>query len=196
MKVIVGLGNPGKEYEKTRHNIGFMVVDKISDMLNGSDFKEKFSGLLCEINYKGEKILLLKPQTFMNLSGNSLIQVVNFYKLNVEKDIIIIYDDMSLPLGKLRIREKGSAGGHNGIKSIISQIGDKFLRIKFGIGQSADKDKIINFVIGRFSKEEEVEIESIIENTAKIALEIVEGEKIEKVLQKYNKNDIFILNKH
>lgn len=187
MKLIVGLGNPGKEYEKTRHNIGFMVVDKISSMLNGNDFKEKFSGLLCEINYKGEKLLILKPQTFMNLSGNSLIQVVNFYKLNVEEDIIIIHDDMSLPLGKLRIREKGSAGGHNGIKSIISQIGDKFLRIKFGIGQSADKDKIINFVIGRFSKEEEIEIENIIENTAKIALEIVEGEKIEKVLQKYNK---------
>ncbi len=189
MKLIVGLGNYGKEYEETRHNVGFMVVDKLADKLKIYDFKEKFSGLVGEGNYKGEKVILLKPQTYMNLSGNSIIQVVNFYKLDVEEDIIVIYDDMALPLGKLRIREKGSAGGHNGIKSIISHMGEKFLRIKFGIGQSEsqDKEKIVNFVIGRFTKEEKEEISEVLVNAGEAALELINGTKIDRVMQMYNK---------
>lgn len=187
MKLIVGLGNPGKEYEKTRHNIGFMVLDKLAEKLKVYDFKEKFSGLIGETIYKGEKIILLKPQTYMNLSGNSLIQVINFYKLDPEQDIVVVYDDMSLPLGKLRVREKGSSGGHNGIKSIISHIGDKFLRIKFGIGQSQEKNKIVDFVIGRFSKEEEEKISEVLVHATEALISIIEETPIEKIMQSYNK---------
>lgn len=187
MKLIVGLGNPGKEYENTRHNLGFMVIDKLAEELKVYDFKEKFKGLVGEANYKGKKILLLKPQTYMNLSGDSIIQILNFYKIDPETEMIVIYDDMSLPVGKLRIREKGSAGGHNGIKSIISHVGEKFLRIKFGIGASGGKDKTVGFVLGRFSKEDEQEVKEGIENSSKMALALIDGEKIEKIMQLYNK---------
>ena len=125
MKLIVGLGNPGKEYENTRHNLGFMVIDKLAEELKVYDFKEKFKGLVGEANYKGEKILLLKPQTYMNLSGDSIIQILNFYKIDPETEMIVIYDDMSLPVGKLRIREKGSAGGHNGCLLYTSDAADE-----------------------------------------------------------------------
>lgn len=187
MKLVVGLGNPGKEYEKTRHNLGFMVIDQLAKDLKVYDFKEKFKGIIGEGSYNGEKILLLKPQTFMNLSGDSIIQVLNFYKLDPETDLIVIYDDMSLPVGKLRIREKGSAGGHNGIKSIISHIGEKFLRIKFGIGASGGKDKTVGFVLGNFSKEDEEDVSNGIINSSKMALALISGEKIEKIMQLYNK---------
>lgn len=187
MKLIVGLGNPGKEYENTRHNLGFMVIDKLAEELKIYDFKEKFKGLIGEGSYKGEKVLLLKPQTFMNLSGDSIIQVLNFYKIDSEEDMIVIYDDMSLPVGKLRIREKGSAGGHNGVKSIISHVGEKFLRIKFGIGASGGKDKTVGFVLGRFSKEDEDDVKEGIANSAKMVLALLNEEKIEKIMQLYNK---------
>ncbi len=187
MKLIVGLGNPGKEYENTRHNLGFMVIDRLAEELKVYDFKDKFKGLVGEGSYKGEKVLLLKPQTFMNLSGDSIIQILNFYKIDSETEMVVVYDDMSLPLGKLRIREKGSAGGHNGIKSIISHVGEKFLRIKFGIGESGGKEKTVGFVLGRFSKEEEKEVKESIENASKMVLSLLDGEKIEKIMQLYNK---------
>ncbi|MDP0487909.1 MAG: aminoacyl-tRNA hydrolase [Fusobacterium sp. JB021] len=187
MKLIIGLGNPGKKYEKTRHNIGFMVVDEISRKLNLNNFKEKFKGLLIETSYNNEKLFLLKPQTYMNLSGESIVELVNFYKLDIEKDVIVIYDDMSMDFGKIRIREKGSAGGHNGIKSIISFLGDKFTRIKVGIGGAKTDDKIIEHVIGRFSIEEEKDLGIIIENVSEMTLLLAKGEKKDKVLQKTNK---------
>ena len=189
MKLIVGLGNPGKKYDKTRHNLGFMAIDKVADTLKVNDFKEKFSGLIGEVNYQGEKVLLLKPQTFMNLSGDSIIQVLNFYKIDPEKDMLVIYDDMSLPVGKLRIREKGSAGGHNGIKSIISHVGNKFPRVKFGIGASQDRDKTVDFVLGRFSKEDELEIEKVLKDVSDLVLKYLDGEKIENIMQVYNKKN-------
>ncbi len=133
MKVVIGLGNPGKEYASTRHNIGFMAVDKMREKY-GLDEKVKFQALISEKVIKGEKIIFLKPQTFMNLSGNSVIEIINFYKLDPKEDIIVVYDDMDLPFGQLRVKDKGSSGGHNGIKSIISHIGDNFIRIKCGIG--------------------------------------------------------------
>ncbi|MFK4785863.1 aminoacyl-tRNA hydrolase [Fusobacterium sp. MFO224] len=187
MKLIVGLGNPGKQYEKTRHNIGFMIIDQIIKNIGVDNSKEKFKGLLSEINYNEEKLLLLKPQTYMNLSGESIVEIIKFYKLNTKKDLIIIYDDMSMEFGKIRIREKGSAGGHNGIKSIISFLGDEFTRIKVGIGSARNENKIIEHVIGRFSKEEEKELENIIENVSEMALLLAKGEKKDKVLQKSNK---------
>lgn len=131
MKLVVGLGNPGDKYAKTRHNIGFEVINKLQKDLNIIGEKDKFQGLLSEKNIDGEKVLFLKPQTFMNLSGNSIAAVINFYKIDVKNDMIVIYDDMDLPVGKLRVKEKGSSGGHNGIKSIISHLGDEFLRIKW-----------------------------------------------------------------
>ena len=145
MKLVVGLGNPGDKYAKTRHNIGFEVINKLQKDLNIIGEKDKFQGLLSEKNIDGEKVLFLKPQTFMNLSGNSIAAVINFYKIDVKNDMIVIYDDMDLPVGKLRVKEKGSSGGHNGIKSIISHLGDEFLRIKCGIGKS--KDDTIDFVL-------------------------------------------------
>ena len=122
MKVVIGLGNPGKKYEKTRHNIGFIVVDSLRKKFNLTDEREKFQALISEKNIDGEKVIFFKPQTFMNLSGNALIEIVNFYKLDPKKDIIVVYDDMSLDFGDIRIREKGSSGGHNGIKSIIHSL--------------------------------------------------------------------------
>ena len=121
MKLIVGLGNPGKEYDMTRHNTGFYCLDVLSDEMNQSIDKEKFKGLYTKFKYKGEDVILLKPQTYMNNSGESVAAVMQFFKIPVE-DLLVIYDDMDMPTGKLRLREKGSAGGHNGIKSIIQEM--------------------------------------------------------------------------
>lgn len=185
MKLIVGLGNPGNKYEKTRHNIGFEVINHLQKELSITNEKEKFQGLISEKNIDGEKVLFLKPQTFMNLSGNSIIEVINFYKLNPKTDLVVIYDDMDLPVGKLRVKEKGSSGGHNGIKSIISHLGDEFLRIKCGIGKP--KDNTIDFVLGQFSKSEQEEVTMMIENASKCAIDIIQDIEIVKIMQKYNK---------
>lgn len=189
MKLIVGLGNPGKKYERARHNLGFMAIDKISEKLAASNFKEKFSGLISETNFNNEKVILLKPQTFMNLSGDSIIQILNFYKIHSESEMLVIYDDMSLPVGKLRIRRKGSAGGHNGIKSIISHVGENFLRVKVGIGKNIEKDKTIDFVLGNFFKEEEKAIEDSLLNIFELVVKYLKGEKIENIMQIYNKKN-------
>ena len=135
MFLIVGLGNPGREYNNTRHNIGFDAIDVIADKYNIEVSRIKFKGVYGEGIVNGEKVILLKPTTYMNLSGESVREVMDFYKLS-EEDILIIYDDVSLDVGRIRIREKGSAGGHNGIKSIIANIGtDVFSRIKVGVGK-------------------------------------------------------------
>ena len=121
MKLIVGLGNPGKEYEKTRHNMGFMVMDEIAKKLNMEYNKSKFNGLYFDINLNGEKVIFLKPQKYMNLSGEVVRDYVNFFKINIE-DILIIVDDLDMPLGKVRLKKKSSSGGHNGLKSIFFNI--------------------------------------------------------------------------
>lgn len=186
MKLIIGLGNPGKEYEKTRHNIGFEILKKLALDIGISEFRAKFQGLIAEGKIKGEKVLLLMPQTFMNLSGNSVAEAVKFYKLDPQKDIIVLYDDMDLPLGKIRLRAKGSAGGHNGIKSIISHIGDQFIRIKCGIGKGNNKEDTVNFVLGKFSKESEAEVNSMIETTIKAVKEITCEDNLDIIASKYN----------
>lgn len=185
MKIIVGLGNPGKKYEKTRHNIGFMVVDKLREQYNISDEREKFQALISEKNIDGEKVIFFKPQTFMNLSGNAIIEIINFYKLDSKKDIIVIYDDMDLDFGDIRIRERGSSGGHNGIKSIISHIGEEFIRIKCGIG--AKKDDTIEYVLGEFSQTEQKELGEILEKINNCVIEIITVQNLDKIMQKYNK---------
>ncbi|MHD0318989.1 aminoacyl-tRNA hydrolase [Fusobacterium sp. THCT1E2] len=185
MKLVVGLGNPGDKYAKTRHNIGFEVINKLQKDLNIIGEKDKFQGLLSEKNIDGEKVLFLKPQTFMNLSGNSIAAVVNFYKIDAKNDMIVIYDDMDLPVGKLRVKEKGSSGGHNGIKSIISHLGDEFLRIKCGIGKS--KDDTIDFVLGQFDKSEQEIVDKMIENASDCALDLIRDVELGRIMQKYNK---------
>ena len=155
MFLIVGLGNPGKEYDGTRHNIGFAAVDYIADKYNIGLNRIKFKGVFGEGFIEGKKVILLKPTTYMNLSGESIREVINFYKISNE-EVIVIYDDISLEVGRLRIREKGSHGGHNGIKSIIANLGtDVFPRVKIGVG--APKGNLVSHVLGKFS-EDEIEV--------------------------------------
>ena len=185
MKVVIGLGNPGKKYEKTRHNIGFVAIDNLRKKMNISDEREKFQALVSEKNIDGEKVIFLKPQTFMNLSGNSVIEIVNFYKLDPKKDIIVIYDDMDLSFGDIRIREKGSSGGHNGIKSIISHIGEEFIRIKCGIG-AKEKDAV-EHVLGEFNQTEQKDLDEILEKINNCVIEMLSVQNLDRIMQKYNK---------
>ena len=183
MFLIVGLGNPGKEYEDTRHNIGFKVVDNIAKEYNIQINRQKFKGIYGEGFINGEKVILLKPTTYMNLSGESVMEVVNFY--NIENDeILIIYDDISLDIGKLRIREKGSAGGHNGIKSIIAHLGSEvFSRIKIGVGQP--NSDLVKHVLGKFSKEEMVILDESIEAATNATAEIIKND-VKTAMNQFN----------
>ena len=153
MKLIVGLGNFGKEYQNTRHNIGFMALDYYAKKNNFSIDKKKFKGLYTEISINGEKILLVKPQTYMNLSGECMRDFISYFHIDI-KDILVIYDDMDLDVGVLRLREKGSAGGHNGIKNIIQNIkSNEFKRVRVGISKDINRNTI-DYVLGKFSEEE------------------------------------------
>ena len=185
MKVVIGLGNPGKKYEKTRHNMGFLAVDSLRKKLNINDEREKFQALVSEKNINGEKVIFFKPQTFMNLSGNAIIEIINFYKLDPKKDIIVIYDDMDLSFGDIRIREKGSSGGHNGIKSIISHIGEEFIRIKCGIG--AKEKGAVEHVLGEFNQTEQKDLEEILEKIYNCVIEMLSVQNLDRIMQKYNK---------
>ena len=158
MKLIVGLGNKGREYENTRHNMGFMLVDRYLQYKNITDkFKEKFNAMYIETTINNEKVIFIKPMTYMNNSGIAVRTFLDFYKLNSE-DVLVISDDLDLDLGKFRLRRNGSSGGHNGLKSIISHLGtDNFKRLRIGI--SNDKDDVINYVLSKFSKKELNEID-------------------------------------
>ena len=175
MKLIVGLGNPDKEYEKTRHNVGFMVMDRLADVLNVSIDNKKFKGEYVKFKYHGEDVILLKPMTYMNNSGESVIQVMNYFKIDVD-DLLIVYDDMDMPVGKLRLRQSGSAGGHNGIKNIIAHLNSQdFKRIRVGI----DRHKYMNvadYVLSRFSKVESEAIEQGIENATNAVLDYLDND--------------------
>ena len=183
MLLIVGLGNPGKQYEQTRHNIGFDVIDYMANKYNIDVNREKFKGICGEGFIENKKVILLKPLTYMNLSGESIRELANFYKLE-DDEIIVVYDDISLDIGRLRIREKGSAGGHNGIKSIIQNLGgDKFPRVKVGVGQP--KDNLVNHVLGKFSKEDREHIEKVIPVVSDAIVEIVKNDAKES-MNKFN----------
>lgn len=162
MKLIVGLGNPGKQYENTRHNIGFLVIDKLSEQLNIRLDQAKFKGVFGIGNIGGEKILLLKPLTYMNLSGESIRAVMDYYQVETE-DLVVIYDDLDLPVGRIRLRQQGSAGGHNGIKSTIAHLGTQnFNRIRVGIDRPQNGMNVADYVLGRFTKEEQLMMEDVI----------------------------------
>jgi len=172
MYLVVGLGNPGDEYKHTRHNVGFDAIDLMAYKYNVSINRIKFKGVCSEINIASQKVILLKPSTYMNLSGESVREASSFYKIPNE-NIIIIYDDISLDAGRLRIRSKGSAGGHNGIKSIIACMSsDIFPRIKIGVGQP--QKALIPYVLGRFSKEDRVLVEKAFEASIKATQTIIE----------------------
>ncbi|MCB2361860.1 aminoacyl-tRNA hydrolase [Clostridium estertheticum] len=172
MYLVVGLGNPGDEYRHTRHNVGFDVIDLMADKYNVSINRIKFKGVCAEINIGSNKVILLKPSTYMNLSGESVREASSFYKITSE-NIIILHDDISLDAGKLRIRSKGSAGGHNGLKSIIENLSsDMFVRIKIGVGKP--ERALIPHVLGRFSSEQRILVEKTFEATIQATQTIIE----------------------
>jgi PTH1 family peptidyl-tRNA hydrolase len=163
MKIIVGLGNPGKKYEWTRHNIGFQVIDHLSQKWGIRVEREKWNGLVGEGQIYGEKVVLLKPLTYMNLSGESVRPAVDWLKADLD-DLLVVYDDMDLPTGKLRLRLKGSSGGHNGMKSIIQHLGsDQFKRIRMGIGRPQNNMSIPDYVLSPFNPEEKPLVDQMIE---------------------------------
>ena len=167
MFLVVGLGNPGAEYEATRHNVGFMAADVLHRRYNFSPFKAKFNGLIAEGQIDGEKVYLLKPQTYMNLSGNSVVQAANFYKI-LPQNIVVIHDDMDLPTDKIKAKIGGGSGGHNGIKSIDSCITPNYNRIRIGVGHPTNRaeENIVNHVLSRFSKQDKENIETDIDIVA------------------------------
>ena len=173
--LIVGLGNPGREYEKTRHNCGFRAIDVLSQKLGCKVDKLKFQGLYSQVNYAVGKLYLLKPQTYMNLSGRSVLQLSAYFHIPPQR-IIVIFDDISLEPGRLRIRGDGSAGGHNGIKSIISELGSQeFPRVKVGVGAKAHPEQdLADWVLSSFSASEEKALESALERAAEAALCIID----------------------
>jgi peptidyl-tRNA hydrolase, PTH1 family len=167
MKLIVGLGNPGRQYEHTRHNIGFEVVDVLSHQLGIPLDQSKLKGLYGMGFYKGEKVLLLKPLTYMNLSGESIRAVMDYYQIDIE-NMLVIYDDLDLPVGKIRLRQKGSAGGHNGIKSTIAHLGtQQFNRVRIGIDRPTINMPIPDYVLGKFHKEEQIGVQEAVDKSAK-----------------------------
>ena len=172
--LIVGLGNPGKEYAKTRHNCGFLAVDLLAEKLSCKIDKGKFQGLYGQTVYEGQKLYLLKPQTYMNLSGRSVLQLSAYYSIPPQR-IIVLFDDISLEVGRLRIRADGSAGGHNGIKSIISEVGSQaFPRVKIGVGGKPHPDAdLADWVLSGFSASEEKALRSALERAAAAALCII-----------------------
>ena len=173
--LIVGLGNPGREYEKTRHNAGFRCLDIIADNLNCKVDKLKYQGLYNQVNYNGKKVFLLKPQTYMNLSGRSVLQLSSYFNIPPQR-IIVLFDDISLEPGRLRIRADGSAGGHNGIKSIIQEVGSQqFPRVKIGVGSKPHPDyDLADWVLSSFSANEEKALAVSLKNAADAALAIID----------------------
>ena len=187
MYLIVGLGNPGNQYDMTRHNIGFHTIDYIADKYGAKLNKLKFKAVYGEATISGEKVYLVKPQTYMNLSGESLRELVNYYKIDEEHELLVIYDDISLDVGQLRIRKKGSAGGHNGIKNIIANLGtDVFPRIKIGVGEKPKKYDLADYVLGHFSKEDRELMEEGYDRADHAVGMILNGE-IEAAMNQYNR---------
>lgn len=185
MKLIVGLGNPGGQYAETRHNVGFLLLDTWNEELK-LEFRPKFQGLMAETQFGGEKVFLLKPLTFMNLSGRSIRELTQFYKI-APKDVLVIHDDMDLPLGRIRLRQSGSAGGHNGIKSTIVEIGtEEFWRLKVGVGRPPAGWDSARYVLGSFGKEEISSLEDVLDRGQEVFRLWVQGEG-NKAMNLYNR---------
>lgn len=188
MKLIVGLGNPGDKYKNTRHNAGFLAIDHLSEYFGFDKFKkiDKFKARVSEGQINGDRALLLKPQTFMNLSGDSVQSVMSFYKIPIE-NLIVIYDDVDIAYGSLKVRPHGSPGGHNGMRSIAQQLGtQEFIRIRLGIMSPEEfKGALEDYVLGRLTIDQEDDLISVIRELPAI-IEMLEKEGIEEVMQRYN----------
>ncbi|MGV3488443.1 MAG: aminoacyl-tRNA hydrolase [Tuberibacillus sp.] len=185
MKLIVGLGNPGSEYRQTRHNIGFEVIEQLSKITDIPLDQSKYNGLFGKGKVQGEDVILLKPLTYMNASGESVGPFMRFYKLDLS-DLIVVYDDLDLAVGRMRLRLKGSAGGHNGMKSIIQHVGSQnFKRVRVGIGRPEGRQPVIDFVLKPFSKEERPIVEETIERAA-LACKAAVVEPFANVMNRFN----------
>lgn len=186
MFLIVGLGNPGKQYEHTRHNVGFDVMDAIADKYNISISEKKHKALCGKGVIEGQKVVLAKPQTFMNLSGESVAELVNYYKLDPEEELLVIFDDICLAPGGLRIRKKGSAGGHNGVKNIIAQIGTQnFMRVKVGVGEKPKGWDLADHVLGHFDAADRGKVEDAIVDAVRVTEMILQGE-VDQAMNDFN----------
>lgn len=184
MKLIVGIGNPGKKYEHTRHNIGFDTIDTFCNKVNITDFKNKFDGIYSQFTYNGEKIILLKPQSYVNLSGDVVKKYVDYFKIKLD-DILIIVDDLDQTIGKFKLKTNSSSGGHNGLKDIEKKLGTKdYKRLKIGISNDKRGD-IINYVLGTFNKEERKIIDNVIDISTDIILDFVTI-PFSQLMSKYN----------
>ena len=184
--IIAGLGNPGAKYEMTRHNAGFLAMDLLA-IEEGMNIKKlKYHSLVCDAEIDGKRCLVMKPQTMMNNSGEAIGEAAGFYKIPPEK-VIIVYDDISLDVGQTRIRRKGSAGGHNGIKSIIAHLGsENFPRVKIGVGKKPTPEyDLVSWVLGKFPKEQEADLKSALENSTK-AVRLIVNDEIDKAMNLYN----------
>ena len=186
MFVIVGLGNPGKKYEKTRHNAGFLAIDALAEKYGISMNEKKHKAICGSGVMEGQKVLLVKPETFMNLSGESVRSVMDFYKIDPEEEMLVIYDDISLAPGNIRIRKKGSAGGHNGIKSIIAHAGTQnFMRIKVGVGEKPNGWDLADYVLGHFSEDDMVQLKDAMVDVMQATLLTVQG-NVDKAMNDFN----------
>lgn len=187
MYIIVGLGNPDRQYQNTRHNIGFDVVDAIADKNNITVGERKHKALIGKGFVSGQKVVLVKPQTYMNLSGESVREVIDFYKIDEKSELIVISDDVSLDVGQIRIRKKGSAGGHNGLKNIILHLGhNEFQRVKMGVGEKPEGYNLADYVLGHFPKEER-EIMDESAKRAADAIEVMITDDTDAAMNQYNK---------
>lgn len=187
MFVIAGLGNPGREYVNTRHNIGFETIDAIAAKYNIDVQEKKHKGLIGKGVIEGNKVILVKPQTFMNLSGECLREVCDYYKVDPESEVIVIYDDITLDVGGIRVRKKGSAGGHNGMKSIISHLGTEgFMRIRVGIGEKPARMDLADWVLGHFPESDKENLKSGI-NDAVDAMNLLMKDEVDEAMNRYNR---------
>lgn len=187
MFIIAGLGNPDRQYEGTRHNVGFDVIDRIVEKYNIAVDTKKHRAYIGKGIIQGQKVILAKPQTYMNLSGESIRSLVDYYKIDEENELLVIYDDISLDVGQLRIRAKGSAGGHNGIKNIIAHLGTQvFPRIKVGVGEKPKGYDLADYVLGHFSKAEKELIDEGYDSAVRAAELIVSGE-ITEAMNEFNR---------
>ena len=187
MYIIVGLGNPDRQYQNTRHNIGFDVIDAIADKNHITVGERKHKALIGKGFVGGQKVVLVKPQTYMNLSGESVREVIDFYKVDEKSELIVISDDVSLTVGQIRIRKKGSTGGHNGLKNIILHLGhDEFQRVKMGVGEKPAGYDLVDYVLGHFPKEERKIMDESIGRAAK-AIEVIVTDGADAAMNQYNK---------
>lgn len=188
VKLIVGLGNPGPKYQWTRHNAGFMVLDRLSHLAGIAVTRKNFSGLCGEGNWLGDRLILLKPQTFMNLSGRSVAEALRFHKLSVE-DLIVIHDDLDIPFGRVKLKAGGGHAGHNGLRSLSQELGSgAFLRVRMGIGRPLHGD-VVNYVLSNFSPEEMTGLPSLLDGVIDL-LEMLVTEGLPKTMSLYNNKEL------